>query len=74
MTLNSKRTPLHHTACERISEHEIDEVLSEFDNNPREAIRNLLHDLDVLAQDRDHAVSFGFVRGTVWHRKALKSS
>lgn len=61
--------PQHSQPTNGISEADIDEVLLEFDNNPREAIRGLLHDLDVLAQDRDHAVSFGFVRGTVWRRK-----
>ena len=74
MTQSPERTTLPPSAMTRISDIEIDEVLSEFDNNPREAIRNLLHDIDVLAQDRDSAVSFGFVRGTVWQRKSGLSS
>ena len=73
MTQNPKPTGPQPSTNTHISEREIDAVLLEFGNDPREAIRNLLHDLDVLAQDRDHAVSFGFVRGTVWHRKAGQS-
>ena len=73
MTQDPKPTGPLPSPSTRISERDIDEVLLEFDNNPREAIRTLLHDLDVLAQDRDQAVSYGFVRGSVWHRKAGSS-
>ncbi len=74
MTQETRQTGPSLLSSERISDREIDDVLLEFDNNPREAIRNLLHDLDILARDRDHAVSFGYVRGAVWQRKAGHSS
>lgn len=44
---------------------EIDVVIGEFGGDAREAIRALLHDLDVLAGDYEASVSHGFVRGDV---------
>jgi len=46
-----------------ICEEEIDAVLAEAAGDPREAIRNLLRDLAVMAADGDAASSRGFLRG-----------
>jgi hypothetical protein len=46
-----------------ISDEEVDAIISEFQGDPREAIRALLHDIDVLASDALRAVSKGYVRG-----------
>ncbi|MDR6873529.1 hypothetical protein J2Y55_004556 [Bosea sp. BE125] len=46
-----------------VTEEEIDEVLSEFGGDAREAIRALLHDQAALVADAEQAVSRGFVRG-----------
>ena len=56
-----------------ISEADIDGLLSEFGNNPRTAIRALLHDLAILAEDRDSSVSYGYVRGRLYaHESTAK--
>ena len=47
------------------AEGAIDAGLDEFEGDPREAIRALLHDLAVLARDYEASVSHGFVRGAV---------
>ena len=44
---------------------DIDEVLQEFDGDPRAAIAALLRDLATLADDREASVSKGYVRGAV---------
>lgn len=46
-----------------VSEEEIDAVLYEAKGDHREAIRNLLRDLTVMALDADAASSRGFLRG-----------
>lgn len=45
------------------TESDIDAVIAEANGNAREAIRILLHDLDVLAKDRNASVSHGYVYG-----------
>ena len=45
------------------AEEEIDAVLYEAKGDPREAIRNLLRDLAVMAMDADAATSRGFLQG-----------
>lgn len=53
------------------TEVEIDAVLYEFKGNLREAVRALLHDLNVLAADYEENVSHGFVRRDwPWRRLA----
>lgn len=47
------------------SDTDVDAVLYEFRGDAREAIRALLHDLAVLAEDFDASVSHGFVRGGI---------
>lgn len=47
------------------TEADIDAVLYEFKGDVREAIRALLHDISVLADDFEASVSHGFVRGAV---------
>lgn len=52
-----------------ITEEEVDAVLYEARGDAREAIRMLLHDLAVMAQDADRLVSHGYVRGRQpWRR------
>lgn len=46
-----------------VAEEEIDGVLYEAKGDPREAIRNLLRDLAVMAMDADAATSRGFLQG-----------
>lgn len=46
-----------------VSDQEIDAVIDETGGDPREAIRNLLRDLAVMAADADAAASRGFLRG-----------
>jgi hypothetical protein len=46
-----------------IGDAEIDEIIAEAGVDPRQAIRNLLHDLAKLALDAETSVSLGFVRG-----------
>jgi hypothetical protein len=46
-----------------VAEEEIDAVLYEAKGDPREAIRNLLRDLAVMAMDADAATSRGFIKG-----------
>jgi hypothetical protein len=46
-----------------VAEDEIDAVLYEAKGDPREAIRNLLRDLAIMALDADAATSRGFLRG-----------
>lgn len=53
-----------------ITDEEIDAVLYEARGDAREAIRMLLHDLAVVAQDADRLVSQGYVRGRVPRRWA----
>jgi hypothetical protein len=45
------------------TDENVDQVLAEFDGDPRAAIRALLHDLALLAEDHESKVSRGFVRG-----------
>ena len=47
------------------TEGDVDAVLYEFKGDAREAIRALLHDLAVLAEDFEGSVSHGFVRGAL---------
>lgn len=44
---------------------EVDALIAEFGGNARDAIRALLHDLAILADDYEAGVSHGFVRGDV---------
>lgn len=44
------------------SEAEIDAVIAEFGGDPRAALRALMSDIRTLAEDRDRAVSRGYVR------------
>ena len=44
---------------------DVDEVLQEFDGDPRAAISALLLDLATLATDYDGSVSKGFVRNAI---------
>ena len=55
-----------------IEDSDIENLLLEFDGNPKEAIRALLHDLAVLADDRDNSVSFGYVRGQLFNNNPSK--
>ena len=55
-----------------IEDSDIENLLLEFDGNPKEAIRALLHDLAVLADDRDNSVSFGYVRGQLFNNNTSK--
>lgn len=55
-----------------IEDSDIENLLLEFDGNPKEAIRALLHDLAVLADDRDNSVSFGYVRGHLFNNNPSK--
>ena len=58
-----------------IEEDDIDALLSEFNNDPRAAIRALLHDLTMLAEDRASHVSYGYVRGRLYpNENALNKS
>lgn len=54
-------------------EVEIDAILLEFGGDPRKAIRALLHDLTVLAEDAEASTSRGFVRGKVVRLKARRT-
>ena len=56
-------------AAPPVTDDEIDAVLQEAHGDAREAIRVLLHDIAVLAQDADRLVSHGYVRGRQpWRR------
>jgi len=46
-----------------VTDDEIDEVLTEFAGDAREAIRALLHDQAALVADADRSVSRGYLRG-----------
>lgn len=54
-----------HEAISEPTEEEIDEIIAESGGDPRQAIRNLLHDLTQMALDADACVSRGYVRGVV---------
>jgi hypothetical protein len=45
------------------SEADVDAVLFEFQGDARAAIRGLLHDLAMLAEDANATTSHGYVRG-----------
>lgn len=45
-----------------ITDEEVEGVIAEAGGDPREAIRNLLHDLAQLALDCEATVSKGYVR------------
>ena len=49
-----------------ITDEDVHALLDEFNGNAHEAIRALLHDLAVLAQDCDLSVSYGYVRGQLY--------
>ncbi len=53
-----------------VTDEEIEAVLYEARGDAREAIRMLLHDLAVMAQDADRLVSQGYVRGRAPRRRA----
>lgn len=53
-----------------ITDADVDALLAEFGHDPRMAIRALLHDLAILAEDRDNSVSFGYVRGRLYAQDA----
>ncbi len=46
-------------------EEQVDLVLAEFGGDARAAIKALLHDVSILAQDYEVTVSNGFVRGEI---------
>lgn len=46
------------------ADEDVEAILAEFDGDAREAIRALLHDLDLLARDYRRDVSKGYVRAT----------
>lgn len=46
---------------------EISGIIAEFGGDPREAIRALLHDLEILAADAAASISYGYVRGRIPH-------
>jgi hypothetical protein len=50
-------------AVVKVTDDEIDAIISAFGGDAREAIRALLHDLMELALDSEAAISRGFVRG-----------
>jgi hypothetical protein len=52
--------------AEAVTDAEVDGVLYEFKGDPREAIRALLHDLKMLAEDNAATVSKGYVKGQLW--------
>lgn len=55
-----------------IEDHEIESLLNEFNGDPKEAIRALLHDIALFAEDRDNSVSFGYVRGRLFSKDPTK--
>jgi|APCry1669190770_1035315.scaffolds.fasta_scaffold14578_2 hypothetical protein len=57
-----------------ITDADVDALLAEFGHDPRMAIRALLHDLAILAEDRDNSVSFGYVRGRLYAHEALRNN
>lgn len=67
MTVPANKTPLSPAVV--ISDRDVENLLLEFGGNSKEAIRALLHDLAILAEDRDNSVSFGFVRGQLFNNK-----
>ena len=54
------------------SDADVEALLYEFKGDARVAIRALLHDLAVLAEDALRQVSRGYVRGQVWTLKARR--
>ena len=42
---------------------EVDRLLAEFDQDPRAAIKALLHDLDMIVADYEASISKGYLRG-----------
>jgi len=52
----------HHPIADA-SDDEIDAVIAEFDGDPREATRALLHDMTLIISDSEAIVSRGFIRG-----------
>jgi hypothetical protein len=55
--------PAEHSPLANASDDEIDAVISEFDGDPRLAIRALLDDMTLIIRDSEVVVSHGFVRG-----------
>ena len=55
--------PAEHQPPIDAGETEIDAVLTEFNGDPRAAISALLHDLTLIIEDAQAAVSRGYVRG-----------
>ena len=55
--------PAKHTPPPDANETQIDAVLAEFGGDPRAAICALLHDLTIIIEDAEAAVSRGYVRG-----------
>jgi hypothetical protein len=45
------------------SEDEVEAVLAEFDGDPKRAIRGLLQDIAILAEDRRRNLSYGYMYG-----------
>ena len=56
-----------------IEDREIEALMSEFNGDPIEAIRALLHDIALLAEDRDNSVSYGYVRGQLFSKAPSKA-
>ena len=67
MTVPANKNPSSPTIV--ISDRDVENLLLEFGGNSKEAIRALLHDLAILAEDRDNSVSFGYVRGQLFNNK-----
>ena len=55
--------PAKHTPPPDANETQIDAALAEFGGDPRAAIGALLHDLTLIIEDAQVAVSHGYVRG-----------
>ncbi|MBL8571733.1 MAG: hypothetical protein JNK84_21875 [Phreatobacter sp.] len=53
-------------ASEAITDHDVDDVLAEFANDPRRAIRALLEGIATLALDKARTTSRGYVRGRIY--------
>ena len=53
------------TAIKSDLDAEVDRLLAEFDQDPRAAMKALLHDLDLIVEDYEASISKGYVRGSV---------
>lgn len=56
------------------SDDEVEAVIAEFGGDPKAAIKALLHDIALLADDHTASVSWGYVRGKLWVVKGSKKA